>query len=70
MRQRLGVRNVVDGDELNLLVVDGGARNIAADAAEAVNSYLDWHASSGAGFWIAASHQASKTPRVEPKMLG
>jgi hypothetical protein len=70
MREGFGIRNIVDGDELNVFVVDRGAHNIATDAAEAVDSYLDWHTSSGAGFWIAARHQVRKTPRVEQKMLG
>src|SRR5258705_13316194 len=70
VREGFGVRNIVDGDELDILVVDGGANNIASEAAKAVDSYLDWHSSSGAGFWIAARHQVRKTPRVEQKMLG
>src|ERR1700722_16474550 len=70
VREGFGIRNIVDGDELNRLVVDLGAHNIAADGAKAAVSYLDWHSSSGAGFWIAARHQVQKTPRVEQKMLG
>jgi hypothetical protein len=70
MRQRFGICNIVYGHELNVLVIDRGAHNIAPDAAEAVDSYLDWHTSSGAGFWIAATFQVRNTPRVELKMLG
>jgi hypothetical protein len=70
VREGFGIRNIVDGDELNVFVVDGRAHNIASDAAKAVDSYLDWHTSSGAGFWIAAICQVRKTPRVEQKMLG
>src|ERR1700676_439638 len=44
VREGFSVGDVVDGDELNVLIVDGSAHNIAADAAEAVDAYLDGHA--------------------------
>src|ERR1700730_1074043 len=47
MREGLCIGNVIDGDELNVLVVDGGAHNIAANTAEAVDTNLNGHASSG-----------------------
>src|SRR6516164_8761349 len=43
VRQRLRVRDVVYRDELQVLVVDGCAQDIASDTAEAVDSNLDWH---------------------------
>ena len=47
MRQRLRVRHVVHGDKFDILVVQRGPDDIAADAAKAVDSYLDGHAASG-----------------------
>ena len=49
MRQGLGIRDVVHGYKLNVLVIQRCAHDIATDAAEAVDSNLDWHASSGGG---------------------
>ncbi len=46
VRESLGVRDVVDGDELNVLVVQRGAHDVAPDAAEAVDANLDGHSSS------------------------
>src|SRR4029077_19450050 len=43
VRERLRVGDVVDGNELNVLVVDRGAHDVATDAAEAVNAGLDGH---------------------------
>src|SRR5258708_1916837 len=43
VRESLRVRDVVDGDELNVLIVERGAHDVAADAAEAVDAYLDGH---------------------------
>ena len=43
VREGLGIRDVVHRHELDVLVVDGCAHDIAADAAEAVDSNLDWH---------------------------
>jgi len=46
VREGLRVRDVVDGDELNVLVVERGAHDVASDAAEAVDAYLNGHSSS------------------------
>ena len=43
MRQCLGVGEVVDRDEFEVLVGERGAQNVAADAAEAVDAYFDCH---------------------------
>ena len=50
MRQRFRIGEVVDRHEVEVLVGERGAKNIAADAAETVNAYFDCHvASSGNG---------------------
>jgi hypothetical protein len=41
VRKSLGIRDVIHGNELEILVVDGGAHNVATDSAEAVDSNLD-----------------------------
>src|SRR6266852_5527440 len=64
MREGFGVRDVVDGHELNVLAIDRGAHNVATDAAEAVDTYLDGHTTSFAG-WSAAASTARKTPQGE-----
>src|SRR5207248_5169992 len=43
VRECFSVGDVVDGNELNILVVDGGAQDVATDAAEAVNANFDGH---------------------------
>src|SRR5260370_7808940 len=69
MCERLGIRDVVDGHELNIAVVQRGAHDVAPDAAEAVDSYLDGHSSSG-GVWDCgrASH-ANFSHAAKLKML-
>src|SRR6266404_1595541 len=41
--ERLGIGDVIDGDELNVLVVERGAHDVASDAAEAVDADLNGH---------------------------
>jgi len=43
VRERLGIGDVIDGDELNVLVVERGAHDVASDAAEAVDADLNGH---------------------------
>ncbi len=43
VRQRLRVRDVVDGHEVDVLVAEAGAQDVAADAPEAVDSNFDCH---------------------------
>src|SRR6267154_1522646 len=43
MSESFRVGHVVDGDELDFFVVERGAHDITADAAEAVDAYLDGH---------------------------
>src|SRR6266851_2171496 len=69
MCEGLGVGDVVDGHELNIAVVQRGAHDVAPDAAEAVDTYLDGHSSSG-GVWNCgrASH-ANFSHAAKLKML-
>jgi hypothetical protein len=46
MRQRFGVGDVVYGDEFNAIVAEGCTQDVAADAAESVDSDFDGHKSS------------------------
>jgi hypothetical protein len=46
MRQRLRVGNIVYRNELNVFVIQRGAHDVPADAAEAVDTYLNGHSSS------------------------
>ena len=46
MRKRVRAREVVDGDKVDVLVAERGAHDVAADAAEAVDTYPDRHAKS------------------------
>ena len=46
MREGLGIGDVVDGYELDILVIQRRAHDVAADAAEAVDAYLNGHSSS------------------------
>ena len=43
VRERFGIGDVIDGDELNVLVVERGAHDVASDAAEAVDADLNGH---------------------------
>src|SRR5580704_1365961 len=43
VREGFGVGNIVDGDELDVLVIERSAHDIPSDAAEAVDTYLDGH---------------------------
>src|SRR5260370_17991500 len=69
MCEGLGIGDVVDGQELNIGVVQRGAHDVAPDAAEAVDTYLDGHSSSG-GVWDCgrASH-ANFSHAAKLKML-
>ena len=46
MREGLGIGDVVDGYELDIFVIQRRAHDVASDAAEAVDAYLDGHSSS------------------------
>src|SRR5450432_3399486 len=46
MGERGGVGEVVDGDEIDILIVQTGAHYVAADAAKSVDCYFHWHTSS------------------------
>ena len=41
--QRVGVRDVVDGDDVDAAISECGAENVPPDAPEAVDPYLDCH---------------------------
>ena len=43
MCQRLCIGNIVDPDEVDVLVAQRGAKNIAADAAKSIDAYFDCH---------------------------
>jgi hypothetical protein len=43
VRERLGVRDVVHGDELELRLAETGAEDVPTDTAEAVDAYADGH---------------------------
>ena len=47
MRQRLGIGDVVDGDDFDGGIAQGGAENVAADASETIDAYFNCHESSG-----------------------
>ncbi len=49
MRQRLGAGEVVDRDELQSGIVEGGAKNVAANAAESVDTNFNCHITSSFG---------------------
>src|SRR4029077_10331323 len=59
---------VVDGDELNVLVVDCRAHDVATDTAKAVDANLDGHSSSDEVSEIAAVQERMTAAR-EQKML-
>ena len=46
VREGLGIGDVVDGYKLDILVIQRRAHDVASDAAEAVDAYLDGHSSS------------------------
>ena len=46
VREGLGIGDVVDGYELDILVIQRRAHDVASDAAKAVDAYLDGHSSS------------------------
>src|SRR5260370_14164601 len=50
MRERLGIGDRVDGCEVNIAVINRSTHDVASDAAEAVDAYLDGHSSSE-GVW-------------------
>src|SRR5206468_1364974 len=68
MREGLRVRDVVDRHKLNILVVQRGSDDIPADAAEAVDCYLDGHAASGEGLFPGGA-QWEQVTQWEQKML-
>ena len=43
MRQRLRIGNIVDGDEVDILVAQRGAKDVAADAAKSIDAHFDCH---------------------------
>ena len=43
MREGSGIRQIIRGDKLNFGVVQPCSDDISPDAAEAVNTYFDWH---------------------------
>ena len=43
MRQGLGIRQVIDGHDLNILIAVGCPEKISPDPAEAINPYLYAH---------------------------
>ena len=46
VRERCGVGDVVDGDDVDVVVRQRGAHDVAADAPESVDADLDGHSSS------------------------
>ncbi len=68
MRESFRVGDVVDGDELDVLVVKRGAHNVATDAAEAVDANLNGHSSSDGWSEIAAVQERVTAARKR-KML-
>ena len=46
VRESFRVGDVIDGDELDVLIVERSAHNVATDAAEAVDANLNGHSSS------------------------
>src|SRR5580698_1790416 len=43
MRQRLGIRKIVGGDNFDIGIVKRSAHHVSADAAKPVYSDFDWH---------------------------
>ena len=46
MGKSLGIGQIVNGYELEIGIVDGGPENVASNAPEAINTYLDGHSAS------------------------
>jgi len=69
VREGLGVGDVVDGDELDVLVVERGAHDVPSDAAEAVDADLDGHTTSVGMFGTAAGSLERNGRNAEHKML-
>ena len=43
MSQRCGIGDVVDRDDVDIVVRQGGAHDVAANSPEPVDAYLDGH---------------------------
>jgi hypothetical protein len=41
MRERLGIRDVVDGNDFDRGIAKRGAQDVATDASEAIDSHFD-----------------------------
>ncbi len=70
VRESLGVGDVVNGDELNVLVVERGAHDVAADTAEAVDANLDGHYFLRWSVRNCGRSRSASRPRVNRKCYG
>ena len=64
-----GVGDVVNGDELDIFVIQRSAHDIASDAAETVDTYLDGHSSSDGMVTRSEPAQTGNRPMCELEML-
>src|SRR5258707_1407236 len=69
MREGLGIGDVVDGNELNVAVINRSTHDVAPDAAEAVDTYLDGHSSSGGVWDCGRASQTNFSHAAKLKML-
>src|SRR6266849_2018413 len=69
MREGLGIGDVVDGNELNVAVINRSTHDVALDAAEAVNTYLAGHSSSGGVWDCGRASQVNFSHAAKLKML-
>jgi hypothetical protein len=64
-----GIGDVVNGDELDIFVIQRSAHDIASDAAETVDTYLDGHSSSDGIVTRSEPAQTRNRPMCELEML-
>src|SRR5260370_4198950 len=69
MREGVGIGDVVDGHELNVAVINRSTHDVAPDAAEAVNTYLDGHSYSGVVWDCGRASDANFRHGAKLKML-
>jgi len=70
MRQRFRIGDVVDGDKLNVPIVQSRAHDVAPDAAKTVNTYLNGHSSSEWDVVICGSARTEFGHAAKLKIVG
>jgi hypothetical protein len=61
MGERLGIGQIVDGDEFKVLISERRAQNVATDTSESINTYFYGHVASRIKFDCDRENRGNQT---------